>query len=165
VEGHTQAMWNCALSWVKVLGDLELEKKWLKVLTNHDWCCFFVDQFSHVAFGKMKTFGETIREIRESRNLLLREVAAKLEVDPSYLSRIENGTKRPTREQVVTLAGILHEDKDKLLVLYLGERVVYELKDEEDLAIDAIIVAEKRIRYKASNKNSKKKLLGGTNKS
>jgi transcriptional regulator with XRE-family HTH domain len=107
----------------------------------------------------VKTFGETIREMREARGLLLREVAAKLEVDPSYLSRIESGNKRATREQVVDLAAILHEDKDKLLVQYLGERVAYELKDEDDLAIEAIMVAEKRIRYYA-NKASKKKRQG-----
>jgi len=36
-------------------------------------------------------------------------------------------------------------------VLYLGERVVYELKDEENLAIEAIMVAEQRIRYRVNN--------------
>lgn len=96
--------------------------------------------------------------MRESRELLLREVAAKLEVDPSFWSRVESGTKRPSREQVAALASILREDKDKLLVLYLGERLVYELKDEENLAIEAIMVAEKRIRYTA--KTSKKKRQG-----
>jgi transcriptional regulator with XRE-family HTH domain len=106
----------------------------------------------------MKSFGETIREIRESRGLLLREVAAKLGIDPSHWSRIENGTKRPSREQVVAFANFLRVDKDKLLVHYLGERVVYELRDEEDLAIDAIMVAEKLIRYTANT--SKKKRPG-----
>jgi len=106
----------------------------------------------------MKTFGETIRELRESKSISLREVAARIGVDPSFLSRVENGTKRPTREQVVALASVLNEERNKLLILYLGERVVYELKDEEDLAIEAIMVAEKRIRY--SVKNSKKKRQG-----
>jgi HTH-type transcriptional regulator, competence development regulator len=117
-------------------------------LTRGIECCYFVDHFGHVYFGKMKTFGETIREARESKGLLLREVAASLKVDPSFLSRVEGGTKRATREQVIELAGILKEDADKLLVLYLSERVVYELRDE-DLAIEAIMVAEKYIRYKA----------------
>jgi len=107
----------------------------------------------------MKSFGENLREMREARGLLLREVAAKLDVDPSFLSRVESGNKRPSRDQVVQLASILHEDKDKLLILYLGERVVYELKDEENLAIEAILVAEKRIRYTTS-KTSKKKRRG-----
>jgi transcriptional regulator with XRE-family HTH domain len=104
----------------------------------------------------MKTFGETIREAREAKGLLLREVAASLKVDPSFLSRIEGGTKRATREQVVDLAGILREDADKLLVLYLSERVIYELKDEE-LAIEAIMAAEKLIRYKAKKPIKKQK--------
>lgn len=95
--------------------------------------------------------------MRESRGLLLREVAAKLDVDPSFLSRVESGNKRITRDQVIQLAVILHEDKDKLLVLYLGERVVYELQGDEALAMEAIMVAEKRIRYvtKSSKKRSK----------
>jgi transcriptional regulator with XRE-family HTH domain len=119
---------------------------------------FFVDHFGHVLFGQMKTFGETIREAREAKGLLLREVSAQLNVDPSFLSRVEKGTKRPTREQVVDLAKILREDADKLLVLYLSERVVYQLRDE-DLAIDAILAAEKFIRYRTP-KNSKKNRQG-----
>jgi transcriptional regulator with XRE-family HTH domain len=111
----------------------------------------------------MKNFGEMVRELRESNGLLLRELAAKLEIDPSFLSRVENGTKRPSRDQVVQLASILNEDKDAMLIQYLGERVVYELKDEDDLAIDAIMVAEKRIRYVAG-KNSKRKRQGGAGK-
>ncbi|HMJ70493.1 MAG TPA: helix-turn-helix transcriptional regulator [Cyclobacteriaceae bacterium] len=109
----------------------------------------------------MKTFGETIREAREAKGLLLREVAAALKVDPSFLSRVESGTKRATREQVVDLAKALQENAEKLLVLYLSERVIYELQNE-DLAIEAIMAAEKRIRYKAT-KTPKKKRRGGAN--
>lgn len=103
----------------------------------------------------MKSFGETIRTKREAMGLLLREVAARIEIDPSFLSRIETGNKRPTREQVIQLASVLNEDTNALLIQYLGERVVYELKNDEDLAIDAIMVAEKRIRYVArKNRNT-----------
>ncbi|HEX8059670.1 MAG TPA: helix-turn-helix transcriptional regulator [Cyclobacteriaceae bacterium] len=108
----------------------------------------------------MKSFGETVRGLRTSKGFLLREVAAKLEIDPSLLSRVETGSKRPTRQPVVQLASVLQEDQDTLLIQYLSERVVYQLKDEEDLAIDAIIVAEKRIRYVTAN-NPNKKHQGG----
>ena len=101
----------------------------------------------------MKSFGETVKEMRMSKKMLLRQVAAKMNVDSSLLSRVENGMKKLSREQVVSLANVLGQDQEQLLVLYLGERVVYELKDEEDLAINAIMVAEKRIRYEASSKN------------
>ncbi len=96
----------------------------------------------------MKNFGETIKQVRKKKDLLLREVAADLKVDPSFLSRVERGEKRPTRDQVVELARILKEDESELLVLYLSERVIYELRDEGKLAIEAIMAAEKRIRYK-----------------
>jgi len=99
----------------------------------------------------MKTFGETVKQLRNDKRMLLREVAAKMNVDSSLLSRVENGVKRLSREQVVALARALQEDEEKLLVLYLGERVVYELKDEENLAIEAIMVAEQRIRYRVNN--------------
>jgi transcriptional regulator with XRE-family HTH domain len=107
----------------------------------------------------MKNFAKTIKEMREAKKMLLREVAAKMNVDSSLLSRVEHGMKRLSREQVVALAAALGQDEEKLLVLYLGERVVYELKDEEDLAIDAIMVAEKLIRY--TGKNQKTKRQGG----
>ncbi|MCV6630110.1 MAG: helix-turn-helix domain-containing protein [Flavobacteriaceae bacterium] len=40
-----------------------------------------------------KSFGETIRKLREENNLLLREVSAKLEIDASILSKIENNNR------------------------------------------------------------------------
>lgn len=84
--------------------------------------------------------------MRTSRKLLLREVAAGLQIDPSLLSRIERGDKRPTREQVIQLASILKTNESELLVHYLSDRVVYELIDEK-LAMKAIGVAEKKIAY------------------
>lgn len=95
---------------------------------------------------KMKSLGEYIRFGRISKKLLLRQVAAELQIDPSLLSRIEAGVKRPTREQVIKLAAILGINKEELLVHYLSDRVVYELKDEK-LALKAMKAAEKKITY------------------
>ncbi|HEX8038925.1 MAG TPA: helix-turn-helix transcriptional regulator [Chryseosolibacter sp.] len=95
---------------------------------------------------KMPTFGEYIRSLRISRKLLLREVAAGLGIDPSLLSRIERGVKRPTREQAIRLAAILKVSERELLVHYLSDRVVYELKGEK-LALEAMQAAEKKIVY------------------
>jgi transcriptional regulator with XRE-family HTH domain len=94
----------------------------------------------------MKSLGEKLRSLRESRGLLIREVAAGLGIDPSLLSRIERGEKRPTRSQVVTMAKILGADEQELLVAYLSDKVVYELEGEE-LALKAMRAAEKRLAY------------------
>lgn len=99
----------------------------------------------------MKSLGEKLRELRDARGLLLREVAAQLEVDPSLLSKIERGDKRATREQVVQMARMYKADENDLMVSYLSERVVYQVEDE-DLAIEALKVAEEMIKYKKSKR-------------
>jgi hypothetical protein len=45
-------------------------------------------------------------------------------------------------------------DEKKLLINYLSDRVLYDLKDE-DLATDALKVAEKKIKYMTKNQNGK----------
>lgn len=105
-----------------------------------------IDQNGHVQNRKMQSFGEYIRSLRLGQKLLLREVAASLEVDPSYLSRIESDLKRPTRDQVVQLASILRVREAELVIHYLSDHVAYQLRDE-GLAIAAMRAAEKKIRY------------------
>ncbi len=78
------------------------------------------------------------------KGLLIREVAADLGIDPSLLSRIERGDKRPTRAQVVQLSEILDANRSDLLADYLSERVVNALRNEE-VALQAISLAEKKI--------------------
>ena len=94
----------------------------------------------------MNSLGEHIRTLRVSAGFLLREVAAELAIDPSLLSSIERGEKRPTREQVLALAKILKTDRDELLAVYLSDRVLYELEGEK-VALRAIQLAEARIAY------------------
>ena len=40
-----------------------------------------------------RTFGETIRHIRENKGMLLRQVAATLEIDTALISKIERGER------------------------------------------------------------------------
>jgi len=101
----------------------------------------------------MESFGALIKRIRTARGLLLREVAAGLQVDPSFLSRIESDTKRATRDHVVQLAAFLKADENELLIAYLSDRIIYELQGEK-LAMKAMSVAEKKIRYLAQHSNT-----------
>ncbi|GLU43279.1 helix-turn-helix transcriptional regulator [Allomuricauda sp. NBRC 101325] len=98
-----------------------------------------------------KTVGQKIRELRKSKGLLIREVAARLEIDSSLLSKIETGDKQPTRNQVKSLENILSVKNNELMLIYLSDKLVYEIRDE-DLAMEAIKVAEQKIEYlKKSN--------------
>jgi len=92
----------------------------------------------------MKTLGELIRMHRRAKHLLIRQVAAELGIDPSLLSRIERGDRRPTRAQVVQLSDILEQDKKEFLVVYLSGKVVSILRDEAP-ALEAIALAERQL--------------------
>ena len=98
----------------------------------------------------MESFGKLIRNLRSARGLLLREVAASLQIDPSLLSRIESNHKRATREHVIQLAAILRADENEQLIAYLSDKIIYELQGEK-LAMKAMSVAEKKIRYLANH--------------
>ncbi len=100
----------------------------------------------------MLSIGDQIRALRENQGLPLRKVAAELDVDQSILSKIERGERKATREQIVQIARIFNVDEKELLINYLSDRVLYELKDD-DLASEALKVAEQKIKYMTDLKN------------
>jgi transcriptional regulator with XRE-family HTH domain len=87
------------------------------------------------------SFGRRIKELRESRELLQRQLAATLEIDTPMFSKIERGERRAKREQVVLLSELLGTDVQELLTLWLAEQV-YDLVKDEDVAFDALKIAE-----------------------
>lgn len=101
---------------------------------------------------KMLSIGEQIRRLREGQGLPLRKVAAELDIDQSILSKIERGERKASKEQIIQIARIFNADQKELLVNYLSDLVVYGLKDE-DLATDALKVAEMKIKYMTKKKN------------
>lgn len=87
------------------------------------------------------TFGEQVRVLREQNGLLLRELAAKLDVDTSILSKIETNRRFAKRELVRNISTILKADYKNMMVLWFSDRVFQELKGEEN--IDQIIALAK----------------------
>lgn len=52
----------------------------------------------------MNSLGRKLRELKESKGLLLRQVAAYLETDTAFLSKLERNEHRAKRERVLQLA-------------------------------------------------------------
>lgn len=95
-----------------------------------------------------------MRELRGQRGLLLREVAAEIEIDPALLSKIERGERIPTRQQVIRLAQFFHANEEEFMVAFLSDKLVYEVQNEA-MALQAMKVAEKKINYMIKNRNDK----------
>jgi transcriptional regulator with XRE-family HTH domain len=99
----------------------------------------------------METLGQILKSKRESKNLLLRQVAAYLDIDQAILSKIEKGDRKPTKENISKLSEILEIDREELMVQFLSEKIAYEIV-EEDCASRALKVAEKKIKYIKSHR-------------
>lgn len=87
---------------------------------------------------------DILKNAREKKSMLMREVAALIEVDTAMISKFEKGDRNPTRNQIEKLADILELDRKKLIVLWLRDKLLNELENE-DLALDALKLAEKKI--------------------
>ncbi len=55
----------------------------------------------------MTSFGERLRNFRISRGLRQRDLAAKSDMDPSTLSRLEGGVYEPRLRQIEAMAHVL----------------------------------------------------------
>ena len=89
--------------------------------------------------------GERIKELRAEHGVLQRQLAALLEIDTPMFSKIECGDRRAKRTQVIQLAEYFNIDKNELLTLWLADKVLDAVEDEDELKHDAIEVAQKRI--------------------
>jgi len=96
--------------------------------------------------SSLKTIGNILKELREEKGLLLREVGAKLSIDPTILSKIEQDKRMPTKEQVKALGEFYKKQRNEIIIAWLSDKLVYDVKDEE-LALQAMQVAEEKIKY------------------
>lgn len=76
------------------------------------------------------TFAERVRELRKGKNLTLRELASKVDINFTYLSKIENGkldfSEYPSEKLIRKLAAVLDGDVDELLLL--AEKIPDEIR-------------------------------------
>ena len=92
-------------------------------------------------------FAEKIRQLRENKQLLQRQISAALEMDNALYCKIERGDRIVKREQVIKLAELLDADKEELLKFWLADKV-YDIVGEENNASDVLnIVAENIVEY------------------
>ncbi len=84
--------------------------------------------------------GEKLRALRETRGLLQREIAAALEVDTAYISKIESNEKPVSRQHLKKLSGLLGIAEKELLVLWVADKL-YDVAKKESVAIKAMEAA------------------------
>lgn len=92
--------------------------------------------------NKRMRFGEKIKSLREQKGLLQREIAAELKIDTPMYSKIEGGSRKAKRQQVVQLVKLFGIKENELLSIWLADRIVDLLKDEKH-GLDGLLIAGK----------------------
>jgi len=94
---------------------------------------------------------EKLRELREQSLLPLRKVASIIDIDTAILSKMERGERKLTKEVVLKLAKVYNYNQDELLVLFLSDKIIHEILDE-DLGEMALRIAKKKVKYIKANR-------------
>jgi Fic family protein/plasmid maintenance system antidote protein VapI len=95
-----------------------------------------------------------LKSTREKRGLMLREVAHQSGIDQALISKFESGNRKPTKDQLAKLAKVLDISLDELTILWLKERILYEVAEEGDLGLQALALAEAEIKYQPKTKKA-----------
>ncbi len=101
----------------------------------------------------MNTIGTVLKDLREQNGLQLQQVHKKTKINLTLLSRIENGKRMPTKEQVLKLVKQYKCDKKDVMVHWISDKVVYDVQEEE-YGIEALQLAEEKILYGQQNNGS-----------
>lgn len=100
------------------------------------------------------SFGEHLRNLRESQSLTLKSVAESIGIDTSLLAKIERNERQPTKQLIKLVSDFFNCDEKELLNSFLSDQIAYKILDEEaDLSI--LKVAEEKVKYLKTVNNGK----------
>jgi transcriptional regulator with XRE-family HTH domain len=102
-----------------------------------------------------QSFGEILRKLRENEGMPLRELASKLEIDQSTLSKIERDLRNASEELIEKISMVFRVDEKELRINYKSDKLAYDLLNEED-SLDILKVAEEKLEYLIIKKKKKK---------
>jgi transcriptional regulator with XRE-family HTH domain len=90
-------------------------------------------------------FGQKVKELREAKGLVQRQVAAELEVDTAYVSKIESDEKLISKNHISKLSKILNVRETELQKLWLADKIL-KMVDGEDCKEEALKLVLKNLK-------------------
>ena len=74
-----------------------------------------------------------------------RQLSAALEIDTPMYSKIERGERKAKRSQIPIMAKLFEIDEKELLTIWLADKVLDTVENEDEIKRDAIIYAQNEI--------------------
>jgi Fic family protein/DNA-binding Xre family transcriptional regulator len=91
-----------------------------------------------------------IQTKRKALGLKIYDLAQQVGIDPSLMSRIISGKRKPTLQQLKKISEVLDIHYEDLLKAYLCQEVITLLTPYPQIAADVMLAAEERISYLTS---------------
>jgi transcriptional regulator with XRE-family HTH domain len=91
------------------------------------------------------TLGDKLRQLRDKKNLMQREVGAVIEVDGAFISKVENSEKPINRKHLKTLSKFFKVQEDELQTLWLADKI-YNMTQAEPTALTSLHIVINRIK-------------------
>lgn len=102
----------------------------------------------------MKTLGDTLKSARKEKKLILRKVAAQVDIDQSLISKFEKNERTPTLLQIIRLANFYDLSESELIINWYSEKIAEELKYAASTS-RILKFAEEKINYYNTQENEK----------
>ena len=102
---------------------------------------------------KLANFGDLVKKEREKRGWTQTDLGAKIGINSSAISRIENNSKQLSASKLSTISQLFEIDISKIKELYYGDKFAREAY-KNDCPETAFAVAEETVKY-LKNKNTK----------
>ncbi|MCB4235572.1 helix-turn-helix transcriptional regulator [Kaistella anthropi] len=111
-----------------------------------------IDQMATIK--NITSFGEHLRNLRETQSLTLKNVAEQIGIDTSLLAKIERNERQPTKLIIKQVAKFFKCNEQELLNNFLSDQIAYKILDEE-ADIEILKVAEEKVKYLKTVNNGK----------
>ena len=76
--------------------------------------------------------GAKLKELREINGYVQRQIAAELEVDTAYISKVENDEKPLSKSHLKKIAKLFKVAEKELVVIWLADKILKTTHDEEN---------------------------------
>jgi len=107
--------------------------------------------------NKMNNFSTLLKTTRKKKNLKLSEVASSVGIDNAILSKLENGIRKASKNQALSLIHFYKLNEKTAQSAWLSDKILYAIQDE-DFSLEALKVAESSIKYHTTKKEVDKSI-------
>jgi transcriptional regulator with XRE-family HTH domain len=81
--------------------------------------------------------GIKLKELRELNGFVQRQIAALLEIDTAYISKMESGDKQISRDHLKKLATVYKVPEKGLITLWVADKII-KIIDKEKVGKEAL---------------------------